>query len=136
VITLDTSAIVALCNDGDRQHEPALRAFSAEIGPALVPAGILGEMGHMIPRRVHPKALEEVMGSLEQGSLTLDCGDDDFGRILELMTRYRDLPLGFCDAAVVACAERNGGRVVTFDVRDFGVVAREGTITIVPEPTA
>ena len=31
-----------------------------------------------------------------------------------------------------ACAERNGGKVVTLDRRDFGVVAREGTITVLP----
>jgi hypothetical protein len=39
--------------------------------------------------------------------------------------------LGAADAAVVACAERNGGRVLTVD-RDFGVVAGEGTITVLP----
>ena len=37
------------------------------------------------------------------------------------------------DAAVVACAERNGGRVLTFDRRDFDVIAREVPITLVPE---
>jgi len=34
---------------------------------------------------------------------------------------------------VVACAERNGGRVLTLDLRDFRVVAREGRITIAPD---
>jgi hypothetical protein len=38
------------------------------------------------------------------------------------------------DAAVIACAERSGGRVLTFDLRDFGVVAAEGTITVLPAP--
>jgi hypothetical protein len=33
---------------------------------------------------------------------------------------------------VIACAERSGGRVLTFDVRDFSVVARESPIAIVP----
>jgi uncharacterized protein len=46
--------------------------------------------------------------------------------------RYPDLELGFTDAAVIACAERNGGKVLTFDRRDFDVVAREGRITILP----
>lgn len=49
-----------------------------------------------------------------------------------LVRRYADLELGLVDAAVIACAERNGGRVLTLDLRHFGVVAREGTITIVP----
>ena len=54
------------------------------------------------------------------------------GRTRQLVTRYEDLVLGFVDAAVIACAERSGGRVLTFDIRDFGVVSREGTITVLP----
>ena len=53
-------------------------------------------------------------------------------RVRELVQRYADLPLGFADAAVVACAERTTGRVLTFDRRDFAVVAREGTIQLAP----
>jgi len=48
------------------------------------------------------------------------------------MRRYADLPLGFSDAAVIACAERSGGSVLTFDRRDFEVVARDVPITVVP----
>jgi predicted nucleic acid-binding protein len=33
---------------------------------------------------------------------------------------------------VIACAERNGGRVLTLDRRDFDVVAGEGVITVLP----
>lgn len=44
------------------------------------------------------------------------------------------MPLGFVDAAVIACAERTGGRVLTFDRRAFGVAVAEGAITILPEP--
>ena len=35
--------------------------------------------------------------------------------------------------AVIACAERHGGRVLTLDVRHFGTVAREGKISLLPE---
>ena len=54
------------------------------------------------------------------------------GRIRLLVRRYADLPLGFVDAAVIACAERRGGRVLTLDRRHFGVVGREGTLTLLP----
>jgi predicted nucleic acid-binding protein len=46
---------------------------------------------------------------------------------------YAELPLGFADAAVVACAERSRGRVLTLDLHDFVVVARAGSITILPD---
>ena len=41
--------------------------------------------------------------------------------------------LGFSDAAVNALADRRGGRVLTLDLRHFGVVAREGRIVLLPE---
>jgi predicted nucleic acid-binding protein len=63
----------------------------------------------------------------------LDCGLEDIARVRALVRRYADLSLGVVDAAVIACVERSGGRVMTFDLRDFGVVAAEGTITIVPQ---
>jgi len=58
--------------------------------------------------------------------------DRSAARIRELVLRYADLELGFTDSGVIACAERNGGKVLTFDRRDFEVVAREGRITILP----
>jgi hypothetical protein len=48
------------------------------------------------------------------------------------MARYAEMKLGFADASVIACAERNGGRVMSFDRRDFEVVAAEGTIELLP----
>ena len=72
------------------------------------------------------------MITLDTGAYTLDCGEADLGRARQLVLPYEDLSLGYVDAAVIACTERSGGRVMTFDLRDFGVVAAEGTITILP----
>ncbi len=44
-------------------------------------------------------------------------------RIAELVSVYRDLPLGTVDASVVAAAERLGvTEIATLDRRHFGVV--------------
>jgi predicted nucleic acid-binding protein len=59
-------------------------------------------------------------------------GSEVHRRIRALVRRYQDPPLGFCDAAVLACAEGSNGRVLTFDRRDFDVVAREATISVQP----
>jgi predicted nucleic acid-binding protein len=77
--------------------------------------------------------LDAVLRSLQEGELTLDCGERDFPRIRELVGRHADVDLGFADASVVACAERNGGAVLSFDRRGFGIVAREGTISLRPD---
>lgn len=84
----------------------------------------------MIERNFGEQILDEFLVSLSNGDFLLDCGEQDIDRTIELIRRYRDFPLGFADAAVVACAERNGGLVATLDFRHFGPIAREGTIRL------
>src|SRR5213078_4001489 len=102
-------------------------------GPYLVPAGILAEVTYLLDERLGHRTLDLFLEDLVTGAYALDCGANDLSRIRELVNEYADLPLGFADASVVACAERSGGRVLTLDLRDFGVVARTGTIRLVPE---
>lgn len=132
VITLDSSLVIALLIERDRHHDEAVRAFAREPGPPIVPAGILSELSYMVEQRLGALALLPFLDNLDQGVVALDCGEADLPRISHLMQRYDDMRLGFADAAVIACAERSGGRVMTFDRRHFEVVAREGTITLVP----
>lgn len=136
MITLDTSALYALLNRRDRAHRAAVLDLEADEGPYLVPAATLGEIAFLVESRLGVEVLDLLLADLQGGAFSLDCGEDDLGRARELVRRYADLPLGFVDAAVIACAERNGGRVLTFDRRDFGVVAAEGTIAIRPAEPA
>src|SRR5439155_17416254 len=82
--------------------------------PTVVPVGILAEVDQVLGRRLAPAASLAFLEGIETGETLLDCGDLDLPRIRALMSRYAELPLGFADAAVVACAERNGGTVLTF----------------------
>ena len=132
MITLDTSALYALLDRRDPDHARVLEALQADPGPYVVPAGILAELAYLVESRLGARAMDAVLADLESGAYSLDCGDDDLPRIRSLALRYESLPLGYADSAVIACAERNGGRVLTLDERDFGVVAREGTIDVLP----
>jgi len=106
--------------------------LNVDLGPWIVPAPILCETAYLLERRSTIAALDAFLGDLEHGVFALDCGEQDLSRVRELVRRYADLPLGLVDAAVIACAERNGGRVLTLDLRHFGVVAREGRIVPLP----
>jgi len=106
--------------------------MASEPGAWILPAAILGEVGYLVASRGSPTALNALLDDLGDGTYVLDAGTDDIPRVRVLARRYADLPLGLVDAMVIACAERNGGRVATLDMRHFGVVAREGTITVVP----
>jgi uncharacterized protein len=132
VITLDTSALFVVFSADDQDHARVRSALLGDRGPYLVPAATLGEVAYLFQRELPPAVLDAFLDDLLTGGFTLDCGERDFPRVRELVRRYADLPLGLVDAAVIACAERNGGRVLTLDLRHFGVVAREGTISILP----
>jgi predicted nucleic acid-binding protein len=132
VITLDTSAIVALVNRSDVRHGDAARALADHAGPTVVPLAILAEVAHVLDGRLGRIATTGFLRGLEQGESLLDCGDGDVPRIRELMARFTDPPLGFTGAAVVACAERNGGDVLTFDRLTLEPVAREVPVSLVP----
>ncbi len=133
-LTLDTSALYAIINLADPDHDRVRQARDAARGPYIVPAGILAEVAYMVESTLSLPGLEGLLTDLETGAYALDGGERDFPRIRHLITRYADLSLGFAVCAVVACAERHGGRVLTLDRRDFDVVARgEETITILPE---
>jgi uncharacterized protein len=132
VITLDTSAVVALVNRSDVRHGDAARALADHGGPTVVPLAILAEVAQVLDDRLGSIATVGFLRGLEQGDSLLDCGDADVPRIRELMARFAEPPLGFTDAAVVACAERNGGQVLTFDRTALEPVAREVPVSLVP----
>ncbi len=132
MITLDTSGILALLDDTDPRHDDAVAVLVADRGPFIVPAGILAEIGYMIERLLGLEVVDAFLGDLESGAFILDCGESDLGRVRELVSRFASLPLGTADASVIACAERNGGRVLTLDMRDFGVVARDVPLALLP----
>lgn len=133
LITLDTSGLLALLNRRDPDHARVRDAFDADGGPYLLPAGILAEISYLVEHRLGAAVLDAFLADIEGGGFSYDCGERDFPRVRELVERYCDLPLGCADACVVACGERNGGRVLSLDLRDLSVVAREGTIVLVPE---
>jgi hypothetical protein len=64
------------------------------------------------------------LGDLAAGAFSIDpVPAADWLRIAELVSQYRDLPLGTVDASVVAAAERLGiTELATVDRRHFGVV--------------
>lgn len=98
----------------------------------MIPTGITAEVAFVLQARAGESPVIAFLDSILTGAMLWSCGEGDLARVRELMGRYADLPLGYADATVIACAERNGNRVLTFDRRHFEIVGRERTITIVP----
>jgi predicted nucleic acid-binding protein len=134
VITLDTSGLIALIDTKDRHHTACIDAFQQHAGPRIIPAAILAELGWFLEQRFPPAVEQFLLDDIEQGAYTTEWSTRDVPRIKALTLRYHDLPLGLTDAAVIACAERHGGLILTTDFRHFPIVARgERSFTPIPE---
>ena len=131
MITIDTSALLALTNRRDPNHERTVAALEDAVPPYFIPTAILSEIAYMLESRDRTGALLSIVADIESGYFELDCGEANLPRIRKLVQRYADLPLGLADASVIACAERHGGKVLSAD-RDIWIVAREGALTVLP----
>ena len=90
----------------------------------LVPALCITEVAHLTMTRLGWEPEVRFLGDLIAGDLLVEqLHPADLERIAELVSVYRDLPLGTVDASVVAAAERlETTTIATLDRRHFGVV--------------
>ena len=132
MLTLDTSGLYAILHREDPYHRACLDARESDPGPYYVPVATLSELSYLIERDLGLPTLSALLHDLDAGMYALECGEGTLPRIDALVRRYANLPLGFTDAAVIACTETHGGRVITTDRRDFDIVAAEGKITVLP----
>jgi predicted nucleic acid-binding protein len=85
---------------------------------------VITEVAYLVATRLGTVAEVRFLGDLAAGNFLVEpVAPADWLRIAELVSQYRDLPLGTVDASVVTAAERLGiVEVATVDHRHFGVV--------------
>jgi uncharacterized protein len=130
-MTLDTSAVLALLNKKDINHQRIKNAVFAQPPPYLIPTGILTEIAYLVETRFGMQTMNAFINDICAGVFQLEHVKADLERVQILTERYQNLPLGTADALVVACAERNDGLIISLD-RHFWVVAGEGKIHVQP----
>lgn len=125
MIVLDTSGILALLRAKDPFHHAVRGVLAKQAGPRIVTSLVMAEVCYMLEELTNIETLGSFLAGIETGDFIVTCDEDKLPRIRELVTKFADLPLGFSDAAVIACAEARGGKVLSLDRRDFDVVARD-----------
>ena len=90
----------------------------------VLPAPVVAEVTYLIGLKAGAAAEASFLISLADGDfIPVELISADYRRMAELVERYADLPLGTCDAAVIALAERlDVDEVATLDRRHFTVV--------------
>ena len=85
---------------------------------------VITEVAYLIGTRLGVDAEVRFLGDLAAGEFAIEgVMAGDWLRIAELVSRYRDLPLGTVDGSVVAAAERlRIAKIATLDRRHFSIV--------------
>ena len=117
---VDTSALVALLDEGDPAHDEVAEAFATVRGGLLTTGPIITEAFHLL--RYAASGGERLVEFLDAtGATIVDVfGLDDLRAMTRLMEKYADRPMDFADASLVFVAEARGDEgVLTLDERGF-----------------
>ncbi len=122
MIIADTGFFLALANRRDQHHAVAVRALGEVVEPLVTTWPVLTETCHLMVARLGAHAAETFISSGVRGAFEIfRLGAEHLPRILELMRKYRNLPMDLADASLVILAEHAGsGRILSTDRRDFG----------------
>jgi predicted nucleic acid-binding protein len=85
---------------------------------------VITEVVYFVGTRLGADAEVRFLGDLAAGEFTVEpVAAGDWLRIAELVSQYRDLPLGSVNASVIASAERlEITQIATLDRRHFSIV--------------
>src|SRR6185312_7376482 len=89
--------------------------------PLITTWPVLAETCHLMVARLGPSAAETFVASAAQSAFEVFALEGaDLPRVLQLMQKYRELPMDLADASLVILAEHLGsGRILSTDRRDF-----------------
>jgi hypothetical protein len=126
VILIDAGPMVALLCRADQHHAACVAALRRIREPLCTVWPAVTEAMFLLSDR--PDAQSALAGKLESAAISLLPLDRrDVPRVLELMSKYHDLPMDLTDATLVRAAEREGlDTVFTTDRRDFSVYRISG----------
>jgi uncharacterized protein len=123
-LILDTGPLFAAMDRSDVDHDMCVALVENANELIVVPAPVIVEVDWLAGRRLQVDAFLSLLADIEEERLRVEeLLAGDYTRARELVDRYRDLPLGFVDAAVISVVERLGEtKLATLDHRHFTVV--------------
>lgn len=134
-VLVDTGPLVAILSRADQYHDTCVEALRQMPGPLLSCWPVITEAAWLL--RGHPRAIQQLLGSLDGGFLELlSLSGSEGVAIADVMKKYADIRPQLADAALVYLAARDGiDTIFTLDQRDFSVYrsGRKRPFRILPE---
>lgn len=136
-LVLDTGPIIALLNTGDPDHRRCLDLVSTTGEDLVIPSPVMVEVDYWCRKLLGSEVAEVLADDIISGAYRwFELDTAAMRRAVEIGRQYRDLDLGFVDAAVVAtCELLDEDRVVSLDRRLFSIVrpAHRPSLRVLPE---
>lgn len=123
-VVVDAGPLYAYIDADDAHHASCAEFLTCRSGTLIVPQLVITEVCYLVQTRLGTRAELLFLADLASGAFSVEpVAMADWSRVIELVDKYRDFPLGTVDATVIACAERLGiGDVATLDHRHFRAV--------------
>jgi len=107
VLIVDANVLVAVMNRRDTHHVRMTALLEARDDEFVVTPYVVAEVAYLVQKFAGADAEIAFMQAIRDGLFRQQPLDEqDLARIVELMGRFRDFPLGAADASVIAVAER------------------------------
>jgi predicted nucleic acid-binding protein len=112
---VDTGFLVALYDKRELMHPRCLRTYQAFPTQLVTCEAVLCEACYLL--RNVPGAIQGILRSVEQGILQIRFTlSDSAAAVAKLMEKYRDTPVDFADACLIAMADQlDTGDIFTLD---------------------
>jgi len=133
-LLLDTGAFVALVDRSETAHDDCVAALERWTGPVVTTEAVLTETLYLVgPQwKAQKVALEFVLRGAFQ---LIPSSHASLRRVAALMEKYRNVPMDFADATLVALGEELETDVVfTLDRRGFSIyrLGRRKAFQLIP----
>ncbi len=118
-LLLDTGAFVALVDRSERRHADCVAVLEGWNGAIVTTEAILTETLYLVGP--HWEAQNVCLQFVLRGAfLLVPSSQESLERVAALMKKYRDVPMDYADATLVALGEElSTDRVFTLDQRGF-----------------
>jgi uncharacterized protein len=120
-IIADTGFWVALANDKDQYHTLAKKAYQLYYKNLITSYFVMAETCHLLLREIGVEAQIKFLRAYEIDAYKVfHLEKQHFPRLIELMQKYKKLPMDLADGSLVILAEHLGhGQILSTDQRDF-----------------
>ena len=124
-ILIDSGPLIALFHTGDNHHKKIRDFLKKKPYCFISTLAVITEVSHFV--QVNANAQRDFYEwVIYKGVIISDINQNDMPRILELTSKYADLPMDFADATLVVTAEKTGIREIISLDKDFDIYRLPG----------